>query len=62
MVVRLFRPTLLHQVKKLFHENLSHGLMMEAMGAVADFPDAPMPEVLTPSEIAARDAAQGDAA
>ena len=35
---------------------VSHGLMMEAMGAVIDFPDAPMPEVKTPSELAAEDA------
>ncbi len=56
MTVRLFRPTLLHQIKRLFLDNLSHGLMMEAMAAVAEFPSEPMPEVLTPSEIAARDA------
>lgn len=59
MVVRLFRPALLQQIKRLFLDNLSHGLMMEAMAAVADFPDAPMPEVKTPSELAAEAAAAG---
>jgi enoyl-CoA hydratase/carnithine racemase len=53
MVLRLFRPTVLQQVKRMFAESLSHGLMMEAIAAVAEFPDAPMPEVKTPSEIAA---------
>lgn len=52
MVTRLFRPTVLQQVKRLFLDNVSHGLMMEAMAAVADFPSAPMPEVRTPSELA----------
>jgi enoyl-CoA hydratase/carnithine racemase len=56
MTVRLFRPTLLQQVKRMFLDNLSHGLMMEAMGAVAQFPDKPMPEVKTPSELAAETA------
>jgi enoyl-CoA hydratase/carnithine racemase len=53
MVLRLFRPTVLQQVKRMFSDNLSHGLMMEAIAAVAEFPDAPMPEVKTPSEIKA---------
>ena len=52
MTVRLFRPTLLQQVKQLFLDNVSHGLMLEAMAAVSQFPDKPMPEVKTPSELA----------
>jgi enoyl-CoA hydratase/carnithine racemase len=55
-VLRLFRPTLLQRIKQQLLDNLSHGLMFEAMGAVIDFPDAAMPEVCTPSELAgARD-------
>jgi enoyl-CoA hydratase/carnithine racemase len=53
MTVRLFRPTLLQQVKRMFLDDVSHGLMMEAIAAVAQFPQAPMPEVRTPSELAA---------
>jgi enoyl-CoA hydratase/carnithine racemase len=53
MTVRLFRPTLLQQVKRMFLDDVSHGLMLEAIAAVAQFPDAPMPEVRTPSELAA---------
>jgi enoyl-CoA hydratase/carnithine racemase len=49
--VRLFRPTVLQQVKRLFVDDLSHGLMMEGMAAVSHFPDRPMPEVKTPSEL-----------
>jgi hypothetical protein len=52
MTVRLFRPTLLQQVKRMFLDDVSHGLMAEAMAAVAQFPDKPMPEVKTPSELA----------
>jgi enoyl-CoA hydratase/carnithine racemase len=40
MVVRLFRPTLLQQVKRQFLDNVSHGLMLEGMAAVANYPDA----------------------
>lgn len=39
MVVRLFRPTLLHQVKRMFLDNVSHGLMMEGMAYAAHSPD-----------------------
>ena len=49
--VRLFRPTLLQQVKRLFLDNVSHGLMMEAMAAVSEFPKKPMLEVKVPSEM-----------
>jgi enoyl-CoA hydratase/carnithine racemase len=51
MTVRLFRPTLMQQVKRMFLDNLSLGLMMEAMAAVSHFPDRPMPEVKVPSEL-----------
>jgi enoyl-CoA hydratase/carnithine racemase len=51
MTVRLFRPTLLQQAKRMFLDDVSHGLMAEAMAAVAQFPDKPMPEVKTPSEL-----------
>lgn len=37
-VTRLFRPTLLQQVKRMFLDNVSHGLMLEGMGVVAKFP------------------------
>jgi enoyl-CoA hydratase/carnithine racemase len=59
MTVRLFRPTLLQHVKRLMLDNVSHGLMMEAMAAVVEFPQRPMPEVKVPSELAAEAAAEG---
>jgi enoyl-CoA hydratase/carnithine racemase len=40
MTVRLFRPTVLQQVKRLMLDSVSHGLMMEGMAAVSDWPDA----------------------
>ena len=40
MVVRLFRPTLLQQVKRLFLDSVSHGLMIEGMAYAAESPDA----------------------
>jgi enoyl-CoA hydratase/carnithine racemase len=40
MVVRLFRPTLLQQVKKLMLENVSHGLMIEGLAYAAESPDS----------------------
>jgi enoyl-CoA hydratase/carnithine racemase len=52
MTVRLFRPVLLQQVKRMFLDGVSHGLLAEALAAVAHFPDQPMPEVKTPSELA----------
>jgi enoyl-CoA hydratase/carnithine racemase len=52
MTVRLFRPVLMQQVKRMFLDAVSHGLMAEALAAVAQFPDKPMPEVKTPSELA----------
>lgn len=46
MTVRLFRPTVLQQVKRLMLDNVSHGLMMEGMAVAADWPDA---EIKIPS-------------
>ena len=40
MVVRLFRPALLQQVKRLFLDSVSHGLMLEGMAYAAESPDA----------------------
>lgn len=60
MTVRLFRPTLLQHVKRLLLDNVSHGLMMEAIAAAAYFPQEPMPEVRTPSEIAAQAGRSGE--
>jgi enoyl-CoA hydratase/carnithine racemase len=51
--VRLFRPTVLQHVKRLFLSGVSHGLLAEGMAAVSYFPQTPMPEVKTPSELAA---------
>ena len=51
--VRLFRPTVLQHVKRLFLGGVSHGLLAEGMAAVSYFPQTPMPEVKTPSERAA---------
>ncbi len=53
MTVRLFRPVLMQQVKRMFLDAVSHGLMAEALAAVAHFPGEPMPEVKTPSELVA---------
>ena len=39
MVVRLFRPTLLQQVKRLMLDSVSHGLMMEGMAYAAHSPE-----------------------
>jgi enoyl-CoA hydratase/carnithine racemase len=41
MTVRLFRPTMLQHLKRLFIDDLSHGLMMEGMAAVAQWPQEP---------------------
>jgi enoyl-CoA hydratase/carnithine racemase len=38
MVVRLFRPTLLQQVKRQMLDSVSHGLMMEGMAWSAHWP------------------------
>jgi enoyl-CoA hydratase/carnithine racemase len=40
MVVRLFRPTLLQQVKRQMLDSVSHGLMMEGMAYAAQSPDS----------------------
>jgi enoyl-CoA hydratase/carnithine racemase len=40
MVVKLFRPTLLQQVKRLMLDSVSHGLMMEGLAYAAESPDA----------------------
>ena len=40
MTVRLFRPTLLQQVKRMMLDGVSHGLMMEGMAVAAEWPDA----------------------
>jgi 6-oxocamphor hydrolase len=39
MVVRLFRPTVLQQVKRQFLDGVSHGLMIEGMAYAAASPD-----------------------
>jgi len=39
MVVRLFRPTVLQQVKRQFLDGVSHGLMLEGMAYAAASPD-----------------------
>ena len=38
MTVRLFRPTLLQQVKRLMLDSVSHGLMMEGMAWGSHWP------------------------
>jgi enoyl-CoA hydratase/carnithine racemase len=37
-VVRLFRPTVMHAVKRMMLDGLSHGLMFEAVGALDHWP------------------------
>lgn len=49
-VVRLFRPTMLQQVKKLFLENVSHGLMLEGLAAAAYWPDGEIKVPSVPSD------------
>ena len=39
MVVKLFRPTLLQQVKRLMLDSVSHGLMIEGLAYAAESPD-----------------------
>jgi enoyl-CoA hydratase/carnithine racemase len=58
MTVRLFRPIMMQQVKRMFLNDVSHGILAEAMAAVAYFPQEPMPEVKTPSELAAEASGQ----
>jgi 6-oxocamphor hydrolase len=50
MTVRLFRPTLLQQVKRQFLDGVSHGLMMEGMAWVAQPPRFPIRVPKVPSE------------
>ncbi len=52
MVVRLFRPTLLQQVKRLMLDSVSHGLMMEGMAYAAHSPegDIKVPRVFSDPE------------
>jgi enoyl-CoA hydratase/carnithine racemase len=40
VAMRLTRTALVHQVKKLMHDNLSLGLMLEGMGAMSYWPHA----------------------
>jgi len=56
-VVRLFRPTILQQVKRQFLDSVSHGLMMEGMAAVANYPDRDIKVPRVPSD-GASDAAR----
>jgi enoyl-CoA hydratase/carnithine racemase len=49
--VRLFRPTLLQQVKRQFLDNVSHGLMMEGMAWSAMPPQHPIRVPKVPSEM-----------
>lgn len=50
MTVRLFRPTLLQHVKRLFLDGVSHGLMMEGMAWTAQPPPKPIRIPKVPSE------------
>ena len=52
MVTRLFRPTLLQQVKRLMLDSVSHGLMMEGMAFAARSPegDIKVPRVFSDPE------------
>lgn len=49
MVVKLFRPTLLQQVKRLMLDSVSHGLMMEGLAFAAEPPskDIKVPRVFS---------------
>ncbi len=50
MTVRLFRPTLLQQVKRMMLDSVSHGLMLEGMAAVASWPDGDIKVPRVPSD------------
>jgi len=52
MVTRLFRPTLLQQVKRLMLDSVSHGLMMEGIAFAARSPegDIKVPRVFSDPE------------
>jgi hypothetical protein len=52
MVTRLFRPTVLQQVKRLMLDSVSHGLMMEGMAYAAASPegDIKVPRVYSDPE------------
>src|SRR5271163_1728925 len=48
--VRLFRPTVLHQLKSQMVNSVSHGLMMEGIGATAKWPPNEIKVPIVPSE------------
>jgi hypothetical protein len=48
MTVKLFRPVLMQQVKRLMLDSVSHGLMAEGLAFAAEWPQSRIKEPVTP--------------